>query len=132
MPLTVTIANASEDEAARVVRTKLERVSDQHVDEDDDAKTQDEERELLDLHRVFARRGFGRHDGDSFAHIAWVGNGSGVGGTRVMYLKSSGRGRDALATGRRGRRRYLFFFNTRYAAVRAPMQAAALIRFTLG
>lgn len=64
-----------------------ERASDQEVNQDDDAETQDENGDLLDFQGVFARCGFGRHGGYSFAQGVRLGNGSGVGGTGVTCLK---------------------------------------------
>lgn len=51
---------------ASLYRGYLERAGDQQVDQDDDAKSQDEKREFLDFQSVFARRGFGRHDAYQF------------------------------------------------------------------
>jgi hypothetical protein len=62
-------------------------VNDEHVNQHDDAKSQDEERELLDSHRVFAGYAFVRHDGDSLPQVPQAENGSGVHGTRVTCLK---------------------------------------------
>jgi len=42
----------------------LEGAGDQQINQYSDAKSQHEDRELLDLQRVFARVGFGFHDGD--------------------------------------------------------------------
>jgi len=41
-------------------------MDDEHVDQDDDAKSEDEERELLHFHGVFAVGGFVRHGVYSF------------------------------------------------------------------
>lgn len=71
----------------KVPKRKLERADDDKVDQHGDAERQDEERQFLHFHRVFARRGIGRHDEASFAQGRRVGNGSGVAGTGVTYLK---------------------------------------------
>lgn len=44
-----------------IAEERLEGMHHENVDEHDDAKSEDEERELLDFHRVFARSGFGHH-----------------------------------------------------------------------
>lgn len=66
---------------------KLKGPGDEQINQDGDAKRQNEKREFLDFHRVFARAGFGRHDGYSFAQWERIGNGSGVEGTGVTCLK---------------------------------------------
>ena len=68
---------------------KLEGAGDEQINQDGDAKRQNEKRELLDFHGIFASAGFGRHDGYSFAQSERLGNGSGVGGTGVTCLKFS-------------------------------------------
>jgi len=47
--------------ATRRVTAKLERAGDEQINQDGDAKRQNEKREFFDFHRVFASAGFSRH-----------------------------------------------------------------------
>jgi hypothetical protein len=65
----------------------LERAEGQEINKDDNAKSQDEKREFLDLHAVFACVGFGRHPGYSFGQAERFENGQTVAGTAVTCPK---------------------------------------------
>ena len=57
------LAGASRRNDKRLAKPELEGPGDQKINQHGDAERQDEQRDLLYFHRVFARRGFGRHDG---------------------------------------------------------------------